>query len=104
MPTLRLKTAYSFEPVPDSVDPKLDQGRAGQSPGQNRLYNTRHLQYMIWPRQSLAASRMPVVALSPKKDWNSFARRTESHFSRMDVEQVKYARSMFRPHLRIEKR
>jgi hexosaminidase len=30
-----------------------------------------------------------------KKDWNSFARRVEANFGRMDAEQVKYSRSMF---------
>ena len=30
-----------------------------------------------------------------KKDWDNFAARVEGIFPRMDVEQVKYARSMF---------
>lgn len=92
--TLRLKTAYSFEPVPDGVDPKLIKG--GQANlWTEQVYNTRHLQYMVWPR-SLAVAE---CLWSPKsrKDWNSFARRTEAQFARMDIEQVKYARSMFDP-------
>ncbi|HWK02197.1 MAG TPA: family 20 glycosylhydrolase [Puia sp.] len=92
--TLRLKTAYSFEPVPDSVDPKLIKG--GQANlWTEQVYNTRHLQYMIWPR-SLAVAEC-LWSPKSKKDWNSFARRTEAQFARMDVQQVKYARSMFDP-------
>ncbi len=92
--TLRLKTAYSFEPVPDGVDPKLIRG--GQANlWTEQVYNTRHLQYMIWPR-SLAVAEC-LWSPKDKKDWNSFARRTEAQFARMDIEQVKYARSMFDP-------
>ena len=92
--TLRLKTAYSFEPIPDSVDPKLIKG--GQANlWTEQVYNTRHLQYMIWPR-SLAVAEC-LWSPKSKKDWNSFARRTEAQFARMDIEQIKYARSMFDP-------
>ena len=92
--TLRLKTAYSFEPVPDSVDPKLIKG--GQANlWTEQVYNTRHLQYMIWPR-SLAVAEC-LWSPKDKKDWNSFAKRTEAHFGRLDIEKVKYARSMFDP-------
>jgi hexosaminidase len=90
--TLRLNKTYSFEPVPDSVDPKLIIG--GQANlWTEQVYNTRHMQYMVWPR-SLAVAE---VLWSPKekKDWNSFARRVEDNFGRMDVEQVKYSRAMF---------
>ncbi|MES1161216.1 MAG: family 20 glycosylhydrolase, partial [Bacteroidota bacterium] len=92
--TLRLKTAYSFEPVPDGVDSNLIKG--GQANlWTEQVYNTRHLQYMIWPR-SLAVAEC-LWSPKSKKDWNSFTRRTEAQFARMDVEQVKYARSMFDP-------
>lgn len=92
--TLRLKTVYSFEPVPDSVDPKLIKG--GQANlWTEQVYNTRHMQYMIWPR-SLAVAEC-LWSPKDKKDWNDFAQRTEANFGRMDLEQVKYARSMFDP-------
>ncbi|HMH24143.1 MAG TPA: family 20 glycosylhydrolase [Puia sp.] len=92
--TLRLKTAYSFEPVPDSVDAKLIKG--GQANlWTEQVYNTRHLQYMIWPRAQAIAECL--WSPKEKKDWNSFARRTEINFGRMDMEQIKYARSMFDP-------
>ena len=98
--TLRLKTTYSFEPVPDSVDAALIKG--GQANlWTEQVYNTRHLQYMVWPRALAVAECL--WSPKEKKDWNSFARRTEAQFGRMDLEQVKYARSMFDPIFTPEK-
>ncbi|HLK28457.1 MAG TPA: family 20 glycosylhydrolase [Puia sp.] len=92
--TLRLNTAYSFEPVPDGVDAKYIKG--GQANlWTEQVYNTRHLQYMVWPR-SLAVAEC-LWSPKEKKNWDNFARKTEVHFDRMDVEQVKYARTMFDP-------
>lgn len=90
--TLRLNKTYSFEPVPDSVDPSLIIG--GQANlWTEQIYNTRHMQYMVWPRSMAVAECL----WTPKenKDWNNFAKRVETSFARMDVEEVKYARSMF---------
>lgn len=90
--TLRLNKTYSFEPVPDSVDPQLIIG--GQANlWTEQVYNTRHMQYMVWPRSMAVAECLWTP--KEKKDWNSFAKRVEAHFGRMDAEQVKYARSMF---------
>ena len=98
--TLRLNTTYSFEPVPDGVDPKLILG--GQANlWTEQVYNTRHMQYMVWPR-SLAVAEC-LWSPKDKKDWNSFAKRTEGIFERMDIEQVKYARSMFDPIFTVKK-
>ena len=92
--TLRLKTAYSFDPVPDGVDPKFIKG--GQANlWTEQIYNTRHLQYMLWPR-SLASAEC-LWSEKEKKNWNDFSKRVESSFERMDIEHVKYARSMFDP-------
>jgi len=90
--TLRLNKTYSYEPVPDSVDPSLIIG--GQANlWTEQVYNTRHMQYMVWPRSMAVAECL--WSPKEKKDWNSFARRVEASFSRMDVEQIKYSRSMF---------
>jgi hexosaminidase len=90
--TLRLNTVYSYEPVPDSVDPKYIIG--GQANlWTEQVYNMRHLEYMVWPR-SLAVAE-DFWSPKEKKDWNRFAHKVETQFDRMDVEQVKYARSMF---------
>lgn len=90
--TLRLNTAYSFEPVPDGVDPSLIKG--GQANlWTEQVYNTRHLQYMVWPR-SLAVAEC-LWSPKEKKNWNDFVRRTEATFQRMDIQQIKYARSLY---------
>ncbi len=90
--TLRLKTAYSFEPVPDGVDPKFIKGGQGNL-WTEQVYNTRHLQYMIWPR-SLALAEC-LWSQKEKKNWDRFTKKVEVNFGRMDISQVKYARSMF---------
>jgi len=90
--TLRLNTVYSYEPVPDSVDPKYIIG--GQANlWDEQVYNVRHRQYMVWPR-SLAVAE-DFWSQKDKKDWNNFEQRVEGQFGRLDIEQVKYARSMF---------
>jgi hexosaminidase len=66
-----------------------------------QVYNTRHLQYMVWPR-SLAISES---LWSPKeiKNWNWFAAKVENNFGRMDLQNVKYARTMFDPIFEVSK-
>ena len=90
--TLRLKTTYSYEPVPDSVDPKFIIG--GQANlWTEQVYNIRHMQYMLWPRSMAVAECL--WSPKEKKDWDNFETRVEGQLPRMDIEQVKYARSMF---------
>lgn len=92
--SLRLKTAYSFEPVPEGIDPKLIKG--GQANiWTEQIYNTRHLQYMVWPRGLAIAES--VWTPKEKKNWNDFVKRVESNFGRMDMRQVKYAKTMYDP-------
>ena len=98
--TLRLKTSYAFDPVPEGVNPKLIKGGQGNI-WSEQLYNTRHLQYMTWPRGMAIAECL----WSPKaaKNWNSFTQKVESNFDRMDIRQVKYARAMFDPIFTVKK-
>ncbi len=98
--TLRLNTTYSFEPVPDGVDAKFIKGGQGNL-WTEQVYNTRHMQYMLWPR-SLAVAEC-LWTPKEKKNWNSFAKRVEANFDRMDVRNVKYARSMFDPIVAVKK-
>lgn len=96
--TLRLSKAYSFEPVPDSVDSKLIIG--GQANlWTEQVYNTRHLEYMTWPR----AFAISEVLWTPKakKNWNDFFGRVEKHFERFDIAQIKYAPSVYDPSFTI---
>jgi len=92
--TLRLKKAYQFEPVPDSVDAKFIKG--GQANlWTEQVYNMRHAEYMTWPRAFAISESL----WSPKrsKNWNNFVSRVEKHFARFDVAQIKYAPSMYDP-------
>lgn len=92
--TLRLKKAYEFEPVPDSVDAKYIKG--GQANlWTEQVYTMRHAEYMTWPR----AFAISEALWSEKKNrnWKSFTSRVESQFPRFDLRQVKYAPSMYDP-------
>lgn len=90
--SLRLKTTYSFNPVPDGVDDKLIKG--GQANlWTEQVYNMRHLQYMIWPR-AFAVSES-VWSPAAKKNWKDFTARVEKHFERYNIAGIKYAPSMF---------
>jgi hexosaminidase len=92
--TLRLKKAYEFEPLPPGIDSKLIKG--GQANlWTEQVYNTRHLQYMIWPR-ALAISET-MWSPKEKKNWNDFAWRVEKQFPRFDEAEVKYSTAMFDP-------
>lgn len=90
--TLRLKQTYSFDPMPQGVDPKWILG--GQvNIWTERITNPRALQYMVWPRGlSIAESIWSPVSA---KNWTDFVRRTEQHMQRMDEADVKYATSMY---------
>jgi hexosaminidase len=91
---LRLKKAYQFEPVPEGVDASLIKG--GQANlWTEQVYNTRHLQYMTWPRAFAIAEAL--WSPKEKRNWNDFVTRVESHFERLDVAQVKYAPSIYDP-------
>lgn len=98
--TLRLNKTYEFEPVPEGVDPKYVLGGQGNL-WTEQVYNTRHMQYMLWPR-SLAISES---LWSPKanKNWSWFANKVENNFGRMDLQNVKYARTMFDPIFEVSK-
>ncbi len=92
--TLRLKKAYEFEPIPAGVDPKYIKG--GQANlWSEQLFNVRHMQYMLWPRAFAIAEC--VWSPKEKKDWNHFTTKVEDQFKRYDIEQVKYAPSMYDP-------
>lgn len=92
--TLRLKTSYEFEPVPNGVDPKYIRG--GQANlWTEQVYNMRHEQYMVWPRAFAIAEA--VWSPKEKRNWNDFVPRVEKQFERFDVAEKKYAPSMYDP-------
>ena len=73
----RLNTAYSFDPMPSGVDPRLILGIQGNL-WTEHVCTLRHAEYMTWPRAFAIAE----TAWSPKelKDWPEFLRRVEAQF------------------------
>lgn len=96
---LRLNKTYQFEPVPEGVDPKLILG------GQANLWTEqiqrfRTVQYMLWPRALAVAESL--WSPKEKKNWNDFANRVEAEFERMDIAQIRYARSIYDPIITVK--
>jgi len=92
--SLRLNKAYQFDPAPDSVNSKLIIG--GQANlWTEQVYNTRHLEYMTWPRALAIAE----AVWSPRavRNFDDFAGRVEKHFARFDEAQIKYSPSVYDP-------
>ncbi len=98
--TLRLKTTYAFEPVPEGVDARLIKGGQGNL-WTEQVYNTRHLQYMIWPRGFAVAEAL--WSPKEKRNWENFVPRVESQFARFSVAQKKYAPSIYDPLIKVKK-
>ena len=99
--TLRLKKAYQFEPIPEGVNPALIKG--GQANlWTEQVYNTRHLQYMTWPRGMAIAEAL--WSPKEKRNWSDFSGRVVSHFTRLDMAGVKYAPSIYDPIISAEKK
>jgi hexosaminidase len=92
---LRAKKSYSFEPVPDDLDPKSAKYILG---GQGNLWTEniptlRAAEYMIYPR----AWALSEVYWSPKelKNWEKFVPRMEAHFERADAAHINYSRAIY---------
>lgn len=90
--TLRLKTCYNFEPIPDGVDGKYILG------GQANLWTEAiptlsYAEYMTYPRCWALAD----VYWSPKnkRNWDNFIPRLETQFQRADLAGINYARGAY---------
>ncbi|WP_157278484.1 beta-N-acetylhexosaminidase [Olivibacter sitiensis] len=97
---LRLRKTYSFDPVPEGIDPSLILG------GQCNLWteqipHMRAAEYMLWPRAFAVAES--VWSPQERKDWNSFVDKVEHHFERFDHAKIKYALSMYDPIVKARK-
>ncbi len=91
---LSLEKTYSFEPIPDGVDPKFVLG------GQGNLWtevipSLSFAYHMTYPR-ALALSE---TFWSPKekKDWTSFIDRTEMHFLRFNAASTNISKAILDP-------
>ncbi len=98
--SLRLKKAYTFEPVPEAVNPALIKG--GQANlWTEQIFNFRQAQYMTWPRGMAIAEA--VWSPKEKRNWNDFISRVENHLPRLDSAGTKYAPSIYEPDIRVSK-
>ena len=91
---LRMKTTYSFEPVPNGIDPSLILGNQANQ-WTEQLSTMRKAQYMTWPRGMAVAE----TSWSPadKKDWKTFSQKVEAHFEKLEAADVNYAKSIYDP-------
>lgn len=89
---LRCKKSYSFEPVPDGVDPKYILGGQGNL-WTEQVPTLRYAEYMTYPR----AWALSEVYWSPKekKNWEDFVQRMETHFARADAAGINYSRAIY---------
>jgi hexosaminidase len=95
--SLRLNKVYSFDPMPaglNNEEQKYILGAQGNL-WTEQVYNFRQVQYMIWPRAFALAE--DTWSPNENKNWNDFVRRIEAQFKRFDVEEIKYAPSMYDP-------
>lgn len=90
--TLRMERCYSFDPVPEGVDPEFILGGQGNL-WTEQLPTYRSVEYMTYPR----AWALAEVFWSPddSKDWRNFIQRVENQFSRSDVAGVNYSTAIY---------
>jgi len=93
-PTLDISKVYSFEPVPNGIDPKYILGGQGNV-WTEMIQEERQVEYMTWPR----AMALSEVFWSPKekRNSNSFMHRLEQNLSLLDKNETKYARNVYDP-------
>ena len=91
---LRMRTTYSFEPVPNGIDPSLILGNQANQ-WSEQIFDMRYAQYMTWPRGMAVAE----TSWSPKekKNWNYFSKKVEGQFEKLDAAKVRYAKSIYDP-------
>ncbi|MBS1920093.1 MAG: family 20 glycosylhydrolase [Bacteroidetes bacterium] len=101
--SLRLSKVYSFDPMPASLNSNEQKYVLGAQGNlwTEQVYTFRQAEYMTWPRAFAIAED----TWSPKenKNWDDFVRRVEAQFARFDVEEVKYAPSMYDPDFIVSK-
>ncbi len=97
---LRLSTAYSFEPVPEGIDPKYILGGQGNV-WTEMIEEGRQVEYMTWPR----AMALSEVFWSPKekRDREDFLKRLELNLPLLDKNETKYARVIYDPIAKLQR-
>jgi hexosaminidase len=90
--TLRLKKTYSYEPIPEDVDPKYILG------GQANLWTEkvptlRYAEYMTYPR-GWAISEV-FWSARESKNWEKFVPRVEAQFERSEIAETGYSKAIY---------
>ena len=95
---LRLEKCYSFEPIPDGVDPKYILGGQGNV-WTEKIPNMPFAFYMTYPR----AFAISETLWSPKelKNWNHFIGRVENHFTRFDNAHLNISKAVLDPIINV---
>jgi hexosaminidase len=90
--SLRMEKCYSFDPVPEGVDPKYILGGQGNL-WTEQLPTYRSIEYMTYPR----AWALAEVFWSPNesKDWGNFVQRVENQFDRADLAGINYSKAIY---------
>ncbi|HVX27917.1 MAG TPA: family 20 glycosylhydrolase [Parafilimonas sp.] len=95
--SLRLNKVYSFDPMPKGLAPEYQKYILGAQGNlwTEQVFNFRQAEYMTWPRAFAIAE--DTWSPNQDKNWDDFVRRVEAQFKRFDVEEVKFAPSMYDP-------
>lgn len=95
--SLRLNKVYSYNPMPASLTPDQQKYILGTQGNlwTEQVFTFRQAEYMTWPRAfAIAENAWSPVSV---KNWDNFVSRVEAQFKRFNVEEVKYAPSMYDP-------
>lgn len=92
--SLRMKTCYSFNPVPDGVDAKYILGGQGNL-WTEQIPTFRYADYMTWPRAFALAEDF--WSPNESKNWNDFVHRVETHMERFDIAGINYSKAIYDP-------
>ncbi len=98
--TLSLEKSYTFEPVPDSINPKYIMG--GQANLWTEVIPTLSFAYyMTYPR----ALSISETLWSPKgkKNWENFAQKTLFHFDRFNEQKINISKAVLDPIITVYK-
>jgi hexosaminidase len=98
---LRLKTCYSFEPVPEGAVAKHILGGQGNL-WTEQVPTLRHAEYMTWPRGWALAE----VFWSPAetRNWNNFIKKTEIQFGRASLAGINHSYAIYDPVVKITRK
>ncbi|PWS27049.1 beta-N-acetylhexosaminidase [Pedobacter yonginense] len=98
--SLRLNKVYQFNPTPAGVNAQYIIG-AQANLWTEQVYNFRQVEYMLWPR-AFAISES-IWSPIEKKNWTNFVDRTEQHFKRLDLAEVKYSPAIYDPIVTVKR-